>query len=126
MNNIIEDIILEKLPKESTEYKRLKNASSDVKGKDKRKHYFKKATGKTLAEYLREIVGEKREASGASRIWVDLPEHVERVLNERNLLIHRKRRTMPQIGESAFLTCMNFIYALEYRFPFGGDLGVDL
>jgi hypothetical protein len=97
-----------------------------VKGTDKRKHYFRMATGKTLAEYLREIVGEKQKASGPYRIWVELPEHVEKILNERNLLIHRKRRTTPQIGESAFLTCMNFIYALEYRIPFGGNLGVDL
>jgi hypothetical protein len=126
INNIIEDILLEKLPKESTEYKKLTNSSSDVKGKEKRKKYFRMATGKTLAEYLGGVVGKKRGASGPYRIWVELPEHVEKILNERNLLIHRKRRTMPQIGESAFLTCMNFIYALEYRIPFGGNLGVDL
>jgi hypothetical protein len=126
INNVIEDILLKKLPKESEEYKKLKNSSADVKGKHKRKSYFKMATGKTLAEYLRGIVGEKREANGSYKFWLELPENVEKILNDRNLLIHRKYHATPQIAESAFLTCMNFIYALEYGIPFGGNLGIDL
>jgi len=112
--NVIEDILWEKLPKTSTEYKRLKNNGAEIRGATKRGAFFKKATGRTLTEWLE---GYEKQSMG----WKGLAKNVETILNDRNLLLHRKKAIGPKEGQLAFETCMNFLYALQYGVSFNPE-----
>lgn len=118
--NVIEDILLARLPKTSPEYKRLRTNSAEVRGATKRGAYFKKATGRTLGEWLEDY--EKR-----SMFWRGLAKNVESILNERNLMLHRKKGIGPREAQLSFETCMNFLFALQYGIPFNPeDVGYEL
>jgi len=117
ISNIIEQILLENLPNDSQEYKRVKNNSADVRGKTKRNSYFKKAIGYTLAELLTQITT-KLPYRKEYETWRNLAKYVEIVLNDRNLLLHRRKAVGMSEGDMAYETCMNFIYALRYGVPY--------
>ena len=112
MANVIEDILLLRLPKDSEEYRRLKNQSSDVSGRTKRGSYFKKATGRTLEEWL---VGIER----SHPIARGFAQNVADVLNNRNLLLHRRKAIRAEEAELAVNTCFEFLTALFRGVPFG-------
>ena len=104
--NVIEDILLSRLPSDSPELRRLKNSGKKVDGATRRGAFFQKATGTTMAEWLH-----AREARGESP--EGLAEEVERLLDQRNLLIHRKAAVTYQDGQRAFETCMAFLAAVD-------------
>jgi hypothetical protein len=114
ITNVIEDILLERLPESSPEYKKLKNDSSGVRGAAKRGHYFKSATGRTLREWLEEY--EKQ-----SVVWKGLASNVETILNDRNLLLHRKKAIGAKEARVAYEACMNFLYAVQWGIPFNPE-----
>lgn len=117
MSNIIEGILLDKLPKTSPEYKQLKNEGSKVAGQVKRNAYFKIATGQTLKEHLDNTVA-SHQGFNESMYWNNLSEYVEKVLNQRNLLLHRKKAITSKDADDGYYTCMNFIYAIERKTPY--------
>ncbi len=118
--NVIDDILLKRLPKDSPEYRQLKNKPAKVRGATRRGTYFKKATGRTLAEWLEEF--ERQAAYGKG-----LAKSVEKILHERNLLLHRRKVVGPQEAQLAFETCMKFLSALRYGVPLGpGKEGFEL
>jgi hypothetical protein len=117
ISNMIEGILLDKLPKQSAEYNRLKFQSDKVRGRTKRDSYFKVATGETLKEYLDKcVIG--HQGYKESVYWNNLSEYVEKVLNQRNRLLHRKAAIRSNDADDAFYTCMNFVYAMERRHPY--------
>lgn len=113
----IEKMLMLSLPKNSDEYRKLKNNGKSVSGKDKRVSYFKLGYGITLKEYLERIVS-NYQGGEQSKYWNDLPKLVEKVLGDRNLLLHRKKAISPQEADDAFYTCMNFMYAIESHVPY--------
>ena len=112
--NVIEDILLQRLPKNSPEYRRLRTKGSEVRGTTKRGSYFKLATGRTLREWLERYEKE-------SKFWEGLASNVETILSERNLLLHRKKAIGAKEAPAAFETCMNFLYALQGGIPFNPE-----
>jgi len=110
IGNVIEDILLQRLDKNSPEYKKLKTRGRDVSGETRRGDYFKKATGKTLREWLEEI--------GQKYGTPDLAQRVEDVLNNRNLLLHRRKAIRPEEADVAYKTCMEFLTGLFSGVPF--------
>lgn len=106
VTNVIEEILLSGLRRESPEYRRLKNSGKDVSGATRRGEFFKKATGETLREWLK-----GREAIGHSS--QGLADQVEALLDLRNQLLHRKAAVMPEDSERAFDACMGFLAAVE-------------
>jgi hypothetical protein len=113
----VERMLRSSLPKDSVEYRKLKNDGKSVSGKEKRNGYFKVAFGITLAEYLDKIVS-GYQAGNQSTYWNELPRLVEKVLGDRNMLLHRSKAISPREADDAFYTCMNFIYAMEGRVPY--------
>jgi len=117
ISNVIEDILLKKLPQNTSEYKRLKNNPDTVRGATKRSSYFKLATGQTLEELLKVIV-KTYPGIEQSDYWVNLSTHVENLLQNRNLLLHKKKAISPKDANDAFFTCMNFIYVTHAKVPY--------
>lgn len=100
---MIDDILLTYLPKDSAEYRMLKTRSAEVRGKTKRESYFKKATGEMLREALKRLTGDDQ-----------LGDDVEKVLDNRNLLLHRRAAIGPAEGDLAFRTCMKFVNVFRH------------
>jgi len=117
ISNVIEDILLNKLPKKSQEYRKLKNNPDTVRGATKRKAYFKAATGQTLEGFLNGII-KTYPGIKESDYWVNLSTHVQTLLQNRNLLLHKKKAIKPKDADDAFFTCMNFIYAIHAKVPY--------
>ena len=124
ISNVVEDILLRQLPRNSKEYNRLKNEGDKVAGRTKRGSYFKLATGETLEELLDSITS-AYQVGRQSDYWNKLSDHVENVLNHRNLLLHRKKAVTSKSADDAFFTCMNFIYAIEGRVAYTGTYSRD-
>jgi len=112
--NVIEDILLQQLPKGSVEYKRLRTKSSEIRGATKRGSYFQLATGRALRAWLEDYERQ-------SNLWKGLASSVEAILDQRNLLLHRKKAIGVKEGQAAFETCMNFLYAIQYGVPFNPE-----
>jgi len=104
--NVIEDILLKGLQKDSPEYRRLQNSSKAVSGATRRGEYFVKATGQTLREWLQ---GRVTTAAGGT----GLADEIEELLGMRNLLLHRRRAVTFVDGERAFGACMAFLAVVE-------------
>ena len=117
ITNLIEDILLQNLTPESSEYKKIKFNSAKIKGKTKRGELFKVATGKTLNDFLTDVINNNKWHKD-NEYWTNLPSNIEDVLNERNLLLHRKKAITSNDSDKAFFTCMNFIYAVQYGVPY--------
>ncbi|TKS61459.1 MAG: hypothetical protein EWM72_00597 [Nitrospira sp.] len=117
INNVIEDFLLDKLDKNSSQYQKLKKENAKVSGVVRRGEYFELATGLTLEKYLERII---KAYSGhkESDYWERLPKYVEDVIDSRNSLIHRQTPVSPKEGEDAFYTCMNFLYAIYAQVPY--------
>lgn len=115
--SIIEDILLNNLDKNSSEYRKLKNDSANVRSKEKMKVYFKKITGKTIYEYLDDIINEF-EIKIDDQYWNKLSCYLRDVLNKRNQLLHRKKAISSKEADEAFFTCMNFVYAISNIGPY--------
>lgn len=113
----IENMLFASLPKDSEEYRNLKNKGKEVSGKSKRGAYFRRAFGKTLREYIGEIVSNYA-TGNQNEYWTNLPQKVEDAIGNRNLLLHRKKAITPQESDDAFYTCMNFIFAIKAGVPY--------
>ncbi len=125
ISTVIETVLREKLPTESPEYKRLVNEPSKVRGETRRNAYFKKATGYTLAEFLEGRTGRipYKDPIGT---WGHLAKYVEKLLDDRNLMLHRRKAIGPMEGEVAFATCMNFLHAIQEGIPYLDNLDQNL
>ncbi|TAL96061.1 MAG: hypothetical protein EPN73_11035 [Paraburkholderia sp.] len=117
MSTEIERMLMSALDKDSEEYRKLKNKGRDVSGKEKRNAYFRAAYKVTLKEYIQEKISSYH-GGKQNRYWNDLPRLVEKVLGDRNLLLHRKKAISHEEADDAFYTCMNFIYAMEGQVPY--------
>ncbi|WP_343721636.1 hypothetical protein [Herbaspirillum seropedicae] len=118
ISNVLEDFLLGALPDDSPEFRALKNKGADIRGKDRRNKFFSVATGKTLAEYLRDVIEKYDGSAFQDDYWTELPRHVESVLQIRNLMLHRKKGISPIEADEAFYTCMNFLFAMSSGVPY--------
>ena len=118
ISNVIDNILLSNLPRDSSEYRKLKTNGSDVTGKQRRNVYFRKATGYSLSEYLENIRSQFLNATSVDQYWNNLSANVEKALNNRNLLLHRKKAISSREADEAFYTCMNFVFAIELKVPY--------
>jgi len=112
ISNLIEEILLAHLPRDSAEYKRLKNNPKKVDSETRRGKYFKRATGKTLREWLEERARQHLSPR-------ELANNIEWLLQVRNQLLHRKRAIKFSEGELATETCIGLVAAIENN-PFWG------
>lgn len=123
ISNIVEETLLLRLPQDSSEYKKIRSKPADVSGKEKRGNYFKLATGHTLNEYLDLITTGYPHEKGS--YWRNLSKHVNCVLGQRNLLLHRKKAINSADADQAFYTTMNFVYAIAFKCPYSSMYSRD-
>lgn len=129
VNELIREVLLSKLPQDSVEYRKIKNSDKKVSGSDKRTIYFKKATGSTLKEHLEKLINRFNPTNNFlvmrdenDRIWAELPERIEELLELRNQLLHRRRTSFKMDASTAYRICMNFINAIVHGYPGADDV----